>query len=156
MAQKVEEWMKRVARSEALACQWHLTGQDVSPVLGQIAGRMWDALVSSADPERIMFELEYRIEAGSARKPNVEGQIKRMDMAMQQMAQMMWQYAQQTGNVAPMNALLTDWAKANDVDPASYLLPTPPPPPPQPQQGPPQGGPPSRNGAAKPQAETVP
>jgi hypothetical protein len=143
MAQKVEEWMKRVARSEALACQWHLTGADVGPALGPVAGQLWDRLVASADPGATIFEMEYRVEAGSVRKPNVEGQIKRMEMATQQLFQPLWNYAMQTGDVQPVNALLSDWAKANDLDVEGYLI-KPPPPPPAPAA--PPGAPPTAVG----------
>jgi hypothetical protein len=142
MAQKVEEWAKRVARGEALACQWHLTGADVTPVLGAVGAQLWDRLVAGADPAKAVFELEYRVEAGSVRKPNVEGQIKRMEMALQQLFQPLWGLALQTGQVGPVNALITDWAKANDVDASNYLI-QPPPPPPAPAApgAPAEGGP---------------
>lgn len=135
MANKIEEAMTLAARMEALAARWHLTGKDVEPVLGPIGGQMWDQLVTAADPAAILHQLEYRIEAGSARKPNKEGAIANMTQAIQTLFQPLYQYAMTSGNVGPVNALIEQWCKANDIEPGPFLLTPPPPPPPVPGEG---------------------
>jgi len=49
MAQKVEDAMTCVARKEALAARWHLSGQDVQGCMGPIAAHFWDQVVATHD-----------------------------------------------------------------------------------------------------------
>lgn len=139
MANKVEDWMSRVARKEALACRWHLTGADVAPIMGQMGAQWWDQFVVPADPSEILHQLDYNIEAGSVRKKNKGKMISDMNQAMQTMFQPLFTVAQ-GGAVDPVNALIEDWAKANDFDASKYLIPPPPPPAPLPGEGTPTGG----------------
>jgi hypothetical protein len=143
MANRVEDAMSMAARQEAFVARWHLRGQDVLPVLGQEGARWWEQLLVPTDPSLVLFNLEYRVEAGTARKPNKAMEAENMQQAVQMLFSPLWSYAQQTGDVAPVNALIKDWAKSVDLDASKYLLqPPPPPPPPQPPQGqqPPAGG----------------
>ncbi len=173
MANKVEDAMSRVARKEALSARWHLVGTDVAPVMGEIGAQWWDSLVATSDPSEILFELEYRIEAGSAKKPNKSREQDNMHAAMQQLFPTLWAYAQMTTNVGPVNNLITAWAKSIDFDPSGFLLTGPPPPPPIPEPGPggsPPAGPagppgppgpppgpgPAAPGGAFPQSSTLP
>jgi hypothetical protein len=161
MANKVEEAMTLLARKEGLAARWHLTGKDVAPVMGDVGASLWEKYVMSSDVKSAL-ELEYRIEAGSAKKPNKDRDQSNMSQAMQTIFQPMYQYSMATGDLKPTNALLQDWAKSIDItDPERYMLQPPPPPPPMPPPGPngPPNGPPNKNGAAsssngqKPQAQ---
>jgi hypothetical protein len=108
----------------------------------------------ATDPEEIIHQLEYRIEAGSARKPNKERDAANMQQAMQTPVRPLWQYATLTGDVGPVNKPVGDWAKSIDLDPTGYALKPPPPPqpvgPPQgpPPQGPPPQGPPPQGARA--------
>ena len=145
MANKVEEWQTEVARREALAARWHLEPQDVEPIMGPTGTYFWQQLVSSQDPNIIIHQLEYRIEAGSIAKPNRQKQSTDATNAMQQLFQPFFQFAINTGNNGPVNAVLEMWGKANDVDVSRMLLAFPPPMPvapmPEPGQQPqPQGG----------------
>ncbi len=145
MANCVEDAMTDVARKEAFCARWHLRGQDVAQVLGPVGADMWEGLVVPSDPAAILYSLEYRIEANSARKPNQALQQANMRDAMQQLFAPLFQYAQMTGSVSQVNALLSDWAKSVDLDPTPYLLMAPPPPPPPPGAG--EGGPPPKGNA---------
>jgi len=89
-------------------------------------------------------EFEYRIEAGSARKPNKATRVEQMQAALQTLGPIL-QGLVPMGVVDPLNALITDWAESLDIDAKPYLLP-PPPPPPQPA-GPPPGPPAGPEGA---------
>lgn len=135
MAARVEEAMTEVARKEALCARWHITGQDVLPIMGPLGAQWWSQLVESSDPNMILHQLEYRIEAGSTRKPNRERDAQNMRDAMQTLFPFLSQYATTTGNVGPVNKLLSDWARSIDLDADGYLLAPPPPPPPMPQRG---------------------
>ncbi len=139
MANRVEDAMSEISRKEALACRWHLTGSDVRNALGVMGGHWWDILLSSSDPSRIVHQLEYRIEAGSAKKPNKATEAMNMGNAMQYLFQPLLGYAQMSGNVGPINALIGDWAKSIDLEARSYLLPPAPPPPPPPADPQPPG-----------------
>lgn len=127
MQSKVEEAMTEVAKKEAIAARYHLKGADVSPIIGPVASYFWDQLVGSATPDEISRQLQYRIEAGTTRKPNRERQAANMTTAMNNLFASLMQYAAQTGNVGPVNALIEDWGKSQDLDTAKYLLPAPPP-----------------------------
>lgn len=142
MSSRVEEAMTIVARKEALAARWHLEAKDVAPVMGPMGAQWWQQLLEPSDPAEILYSLEYRIEAGSARKPNKERDVANMQAAMQTVFAPLFQYGMQTGNIGPINKLLADWAKSIDLEGEGYLLqpPPPPPPPPMPSEG--QPGPP--------------
>lgn len=145
MAQRVEEAATELSRKEAITCRWHLTAEDVRPLMGDEGAAAWAQFVTSADVFLISHQLEYRVEAGSTKKPNRERDAESMDMAMQSVFQPMLGWAQQQvtmGNVQaiqPVNALVGDWCKAKGLDPTKYVFLPPMLPPPMP--GPPGGGP---------------
>jgi hypothetical protein len=143
MANRVEDAMTQAARNELIAVRWHLSGRDVAPIVGPVAARWWDLVLAQTDPLDAFLSFDCRVEAGSARKPNHEGEQAALRDAMQNLFQPLYQYAQQTGVVDPVNALVADWAKANDIrNPERYALRAPPPPEPAPGGPPPQQGPP--------------
>lgn len=137
MAERVETWMTEVSRKEAVAARMLLSPKDVLPVLGLTASALWATHVSSADPA-IFRELEYRIEAGSTRKPNRDRDQANADSSMQILLPIFDKFAQGTGQLGPINALIAFWAKTRDIPPGPFMLPSPPPPPP-PGAGPPPG-----------------
>lgn len=143
MANKVEDAMSDLARKEAFAARWHLTGQDVAGVMGPAGQLFWDKLITPSDPSEILHNLETRVEAGSARKPNKDRDAANMQQAMQTLFQPLWGFAMQTGQVDPVNSLITDWAKSIDLDPQKYLISAPPPPPPPGAPAPPGAGAPA-------------
>ncbi len=161
MANKVEDAMTECARKEALAARWFVKGPDVQPIFGPIGAQWWDSLIVNSNPAEIIHQLEYRIEAGSSKKPNKQLDVANMQSAMQSLLPFFEQYASSTGNVAPFNALVTGWAKSLDMDPSGFLLPQPPPPAPvaapaagphpvgpRPGVGPPPAHAPGANGVA--------
>ena len=148
MANRVEEVATVLARKEGLAASQHLQAADVAPILGQVSASLWQQHVTRP-VQQAAQELEYRIEAGSARKPNKERDAANMGTAMQMIFQPLFAYAQGTGDFGPINGLLSDWAKSIDVDAEKYIMkPAPPPPPPPGMPGQPPAGPPEKNGQA--------
>lgn len=144
MANKVEDAMGAAAKSEALACRWHLRPEDVAPVLGPVGAWAWGRFVYTADVAEIIHSLEYRVEAGSAKKPNRDRDAQNMMQVLQTVFQPLLQVAMATGDMTPVNNLLREWAKTLDMDfeRLGILFPAPPPPQPQPrpgQEAPPQG-----------------
>ena len=168
MANELEDCMSLLARREAMACRWLLTGEDVVPVLGPLGAAAWDQHISTVDIVSLTRDFLYRVEAGSARKPNKATRVEQMQMAVQTLGPLLQPIAM-SGFVDPMNALISDWADSLDIDATPYLLPPPPPPPPPepatlglppplPEDGAAPGGglPPEMEGAIPPPPDQIP
>lgn len=158
MANVLEDSMSELARKEALAARWLLTPQDVAPVLGPLGAQAWAQMMEQTDINTLAREYDYRIEAGSARKPNKAGKVEQMQMALQTLGPIL-QGLVPMGQVGPMNALLSEWAKSLDIDAKQFMIPQPPPPPPaDPSALPPgeEGSPPSGDGGGGAQEEGPP
>lgn len=149
MANELEDSMSLLARREALACRWLLEVPDIVPVLGTMGAVAWQRTVARQDIVSLTREFLYRVEAGSARKPNKATRVEQMQLAVQTLGPILSQLVG-AGVVDPFNALMKDWAGSLDIDAGPYLLP--PPPPPAPPSPPPSdavaaegggGGPPS-------------
>lgn len=135
MAAKTEETMTAAARQEALAARWHLERQDLVPVMGEAGAWWWEQIVSPTDPAQLLHQLEYRIEAGSMKKPNKEKEIDDANSALQFLAAPLFQLATATGQVNPFNALLAMWGQAQEIDPSPFFIQPPPPPAPPEAEG---------------------
>ncbi len=81
----------------------------------------------------------YRVEAGSARKPNKSTRVEQMQLAVQTLGPILSGLVG-AGMVDPFNALMKDWAASLDIDPTPYLVPPPPPPVAAPPAAPPSDG----------------
>jgi hypothetical protein len=134
MANKVEDFMSRVARKEALAAMWLLEEEDIVPVLGPGAAQVWMELIAGADPQVLAYEYDYRVEAGSAKKPNKDTEIFQMTQMMQTAAPVLMPLVN-AGVPGPWNALMSRWCESIDIeDYNEFLIPPPPPPDPAQQQ----------------------
>ena len=153
MANRLEDAMGLLARREAFAARWLLESSDVAPILGPIGSWAWDAYVKVQDPAVIAREFDFRIEAGSARKPNKATRVEQMQAALQTLGPIL-QSLVPMGVVEPLNALISDWAESLDIDAKPYLLP--PPQPPQPPMAGPGGPPPGPDGAMPPPGPEAP
>lgn len=129
MANKVEDWMSAAARNEAIAARWHLTGQDVAPMLGTFGSHLWSLLVTPANPTDILYALEYGIQSGSIRKPNRERMAQNAKDGLNTLFPFFQQLAMQ-GLTDPYNALIRQWGEAIDMNTDGFMLhlPTPAPP----------------------------
>ena len=143
----LEDSLGECARKEALLARWFVSPQDIGPLMGPMAAQAWQMHVQSQDPEQIVREYDYRIEAGSARKPNIATRVENINNAMQ-IIMPVAQGLLQAGKPELFNALITDWGKAMQVGVQEYMVPPPPPPPPQPPAPPPgqDQGPPPQEG----------
>lgn len=152
MQQTVQEAMTKLARKEALAMRWLLDANDVAPILGQVRAQLWAQLVQTADPGKIVRELEYRIESGSMTKPNTEAKIQAMNQMAQSLMPFLEKVAVEWGEVGPWNALMEDWGKALQLDVRRYMIQPPQPPQPEPgaQGGAPASGPSTNGNGQKP------
>ena len=141
MADILENALSTLARKEAFLARWLVSPQDVAPLLGPMAAQAWQMHVQNMNPDEVLREFDFRVEAGSARKPNKGTKVEQITQALQVLGPIAQGMIQQ-GNPSLMNALLEDWGRAMDIDVSKYMIPPPPPPPPPPQQGPPNGNPP--------------
>ena len=130
MSSRVEDWLGQAAMKEMEAAEWMLTGEEIKPVLGKMGAHIWDTQIKTQDFEQTIRDYDYRIEAGTARKPNKVNRVRQLNEFAQIAMPTLQQFAMQ-GMMDPYNALIEDWSKANDLDPARYMVQPPPPPPPQ-------------------------
>lgn len=137
----LEDALSAVARKEALLARWLISPEDIAPLLGPLAAQAWLMHVQGEDPESIIREYSYRVEAGSARKPNVATKIENLQSAMQILMPVATGMIQ-GGRPELFNAIMQDWGATMNFDVSNYQIPPPPPPPPPEQGGPPPGGPP--------------
>lgn len=129
MSQQVEDASSELARREMAAARWLLNDQDVKPALGTVGAFLWmQEVMSQTSPADLFHQFECRVEAGSTKRPNREANTQALDTAMQNISQMLYGYAQQTGDVKPINALMGDWANGHGLDGEKYLMQPPPPP----------------------------
>jgi len=140
MANTLEDALSALARKEALMARWLVNPEDVAPLLGPMAAQAWQLHVQAMNPDEVLREFDFRVEAGSARKPNKGTKVEQINQALQILAPIA-QGMLQAGQPGLMNALLEDWGRAMDIDVSKYMIPPPPPPPPQPQGPPPNGNP---------------
>lgn len=133
MASKVEEWQTEIAQREALAIKHEIEGRDVRDLMGELGAQLWDKFIAEADFEKIIHDVEFRVEANSARKPNKDRDVENINQALPIFLSFLQEYAQQHGNYEPYNWLVKKWGKAIEEDVEGMLIPPPQPPPPDPQ-----------------------
>ena len=141
MAECVESWMTEAARKEGAVARLYMRSADVAPILGDLGGIFWDQFLATDDVNEAFHEFEYRIEAGSVRKPNKDRDAANFNQAMQILLPLYQGFAMNTGNIGPLNALIKGWCETKGMNPSPFMIPPPPPPPPPPG-APPAGGPP--------------
>jgi hypothetical protein len=134
----LEDALSEVARKEGLLARWMIYPQDVAPLMGPMAAQAWQLHVQQEDPESIVREYSYRVEAGSVRKPNAATRVEQINQAMQILAPVA-QGMMQAGQPQLFNALLTKWGAAMQMDVSEFMVPPPPPPGPPPPEQPPPG-----------------
>jgi hypothetical protein len=152
MADILENALSMNARREAFLAGMAVEGSDVAPIMGPMAAQAWDMHVKNTDPDMLLREYDFRIEAGSARKPNPGAKVEQMNAAMQILMPIA-QGMMQAGDPKLLNTLLKDWGRVMDIDIRAYQLspPPPPPPPPGPGGGQPPPGPPPGGGPPPPE-----
>tara|TARA_R100000458_G_C8274067_1_gene248981 strand:+ start:447 stop:2720 length:2274 start_codon:yes stop_codon:yes gene_type:complete len=121
MASRVEDWLSHCAMKEMEAAEWSLSGQDVQPILGDVGALIWEQRIQSQEFERTVMDFDYRIEAGSARKPNKTNRVRQLNEFGQIVMPMLQQFVQM-GIDQPYNSFVRDWAKANELDAEPYLI----------------------------------
>jgi len=140
----LEDALGDIARKEALLARWLIYPQDVAPLMGPMAAQAWQLHVQAEDPESIVREYDYRVEAGSARKPNIATRIENLNQFLP-MVMPVAQGLLQAGKPDLFNSIMKSWGQLMQMDVSEFEVPPPPPPPPPgppPANTPPQGPPP--------------
>lgn len=119
MAAAVDAASSELARAEAITARWALRGNDVAPIMGQAYGRAWDAVVASADMEKIIHEFEYRVEAGSARRKWTDE--TNLVQAVNNLAPVLLQVGQSSGDFSWLFNILRDFTEVLGLDKDRYL-----------------------------------
>lgn len=149
MSNRTGHWMSLIARKEGFAAQAELKGPvDILPLLGQSRSAAWDMLVATKDPNVTARELDFRIEAGSSKRPNVELELQNTQEAAQSVLPNLINAWQTTGDPTAVNTFLAAWAKPRDIDPELVKLPPLAPPHPGSPEGPPMPEQPPQKQAA--------
>jgi hypothetical protein len=125
MARQIEGQMSAAARREMLLARWHMTDQDVVPVLGVVGAAAWKLYVEQADVRRVLG-MNCTVEADSTKISNQGALVDGLNGAMQLLFTPLMQLAM-AGVPGPVNALIGDWAKAHKLrDYQRYLIQLPP------------------------------
>lgn len=141
MLARVHQTDTRVARKEAVASIFHYTPIDVEPVLGQFGAQSWAQVYSNRNPITVAREADYECIAGQGRVIDLETRSDQAKMLSQIVLPTLVQMGQMTGDMGPVNLVLAEVAKSNQIDPDLMKFPNLPPP--MPEEG-------SRGGVASP------
>lgn len=132
MSKKVDQWMREVARMEKLCAYWSgVEGRDVRPLLGNLGATIWDRLITQADPEMVLREMDATVEPGTAKKRNREREAANLSQIYQPLSQQLIAYAQLTGDSTPLNELNQKFGDAIEQDMSGLEMGPWAPPPPQ-------------------------
>jgi hypothetical protein len=121
MASQVEDWLSRIATREIQAMRWACSYDDVLPVLGEMGAHVFETQILTTDVEAITRDFSYRVQAGTARKPNKDTRIAQLNDLAQVLLPTIQPLAQY-GVVRPLNAFISDMADAMEMDAAPYML----------------------------------
>jgi hypothetical protein len=124
MAARTEDFLSEVEVREMQVARWFCEPQHVAPAVGQMGALLWQNYVLTDDVEQVVRGFDYRIEAGSARKPNKQNKIAQLT-EFGQVIMPVLQQAVLAGQVEQWNAYVADIAKAMDLDPSRYMFPPP-------------------------------
>jgi hypothetical protein len=130
MASRVEDFLSETAVNEMAAAVWSCDAQDMVGVLGEMGAQVWEQQIKTQDFASVIHDYDYRVAAGSARKPNKNSKQRALTDLGQVILPTLQQFATQ-GVVEPWNAYITEVAEAMDIDASGYLLQAP-----APQEGP--------------------
>lgn len=121
MAGRVEDFLSETALNEFAACVWACEPEDVEPVLGELGAAIFGESIKTEDFERIIRDYDYRVAAGTARKPNKQTRLRALNELGQTIVPVLQEFASQ-GMVEPWNAYVSQVAESLDIDPGDFLV----------------------------------
>lgn len=121
MASRVEDWLSLASTREIQAMRYLGEYEDLVPVVGPTAARVFEEQILTDEVSRITRDFRYRVEAGSARKPNHDTKIAQLTDMGQYLLPVI-QQAMMSGVTRPYNAFMTSLGRAMDMEIDEFLL----------------------------------
>lgn len=123
MASKTEDFLSDVAMKEMEAAVAVLSIEDFVHVLGETGAMVFANHVFADDEyyEKLVRNFTFRVEAGSARKPNKESKIQKLTEFSNFFLPVAQAFAI-NGQVGPYNGFINEYCDAADLDPEEFLL----------------------------------
>lgn len=125
MAEKADSWYSLCAMKEWQAAVWHCEPQDVEQVLGPVGAQVFANTIQTMPFESVMRDYRFRLQAGSARKPNLQNRQEALGQFAQS-AMPLWQVLiEQFGIMDPYNAFVEEIGKSLQLeDYEKFTVPT--------------------------------
>lgn len=123
MTAKMQAFLARVTRKQAIASRWLLTGEDMVTILGQYGAMAWDQSIRTQDVRELFRESTFNVETGKGRPLDIQSDLDNINQAMQFVFPAFMQYYQTTGDPSQLNAVIAAWCKARQMDPAPLMFP---------------------------------
>jgi hypothetical protein len=121
MASRVEDWLSLSATREIQAMRFVSEFEDLVPIVGQTAAMVFQQQILTDEVSRITRDFRYRVEAGTARKPNKDSQIAQLTDIGQYILPVI-QQAMMSGVTRPYNAYMQALGRAMDMEVGQFLL----------------------------------
>lgn len=121
MASKVEDWLSLSAVREIQAMRYLGEFEDVQPIIGDTAARVFAEQILTQDVSRITRDFSYRVEVGTARKPNKMSKVAELTEIGQYILPVI-QQAMLSGVTRPYNAYMNALGRAMDMEIGDFLL----------------------------------
>jgi hypothetical protein len=121
MASRVEDWLSLSATREIQAMRYSAEFEDLAPIVGQTAASVFAEQILTDNVSRITRDFRYRVEAGTARKPNRDTQIAQLVDVGQYILPVI-QQAMMGGVTRPFNAYMEALGRAMDFSVDQFLL----------------------------------
>lgn len=121
MASRVEDWLSLSATREIQAMRFVAEYEDLVPIIGQTAAMVFQQQILTDNVSRITRDFRYRVEAGTARKPNKDSQIAQLTDIGQYILPVI-QQAMLSGVTRPYNAYMEALGRAMDIEIGQFLL----------------------------------
>lgn len=121
MASRVEDWLSLTATREIQAIRYTAELEDLIPIIGQTAAQVFVDQILTTEVSRITRDFRYRVEAGTARKPNKDTQISQLTDIGQYILPVI-QQAMMSGITRPYNAYMEALGRAMDIEIEHFLL----------------------------------
>ena len=121
MASRVEDWLSLTATREIQAMRYAAEFEDIEPIVGNTAARVFVEQILTEDVSKITRDFRYRVEAGTARKPNKDTQIAQLTDIGQYILPVI-QQAMMSGITRPYNAYMEALGRSMDIEIENFLL----------------------------------
>lgn len=121
MASRVEDWLSLAATREIQALRYKCDYEDVMPIIGPTAAQVYAEQILTDDVSRLTRDFKFRVEAGTARKPNKDTKIAQLTDVGQYILPVI-QQAMLSGVTRPYNAYMQALGKAMDMDVDDFLV----------------------------------